>query len=150
MTEQFLSDELLSSEEKSHYEECKEYYRITNQPLVSIANEIYDRTTKLMKQSIKFGIDEDCKKFNLHEFMRQFCNKMSLPMNQIRVNKIQSGSAILEVVIDNKFESKDKKIRIQTMTEKLTPKMLQELAEMKIFFMFMGPISSLNKMQTLV
>ena len=146
-TGRFLSKQPLLEEEKSHYEECKEYYRLTHQPLISIPDEVFDDHTKLASTSLKFGIDENCDQFKLQEFLTVFCDKTNLTMNDITVKRIQAGSAIVEAEIYNKLESKDKKLKIKMICDRLTDKEKDNLGEMKIFFMFMGPIESLNKMQ---
>jgi hypothetical protein len=146
-TKKFLSDEPLTSDEKNYYEECKEYYRLTEQPLITVPDEVLDNNTELPASSIKFGIDEDCNKFDLRNFLSKFCNKVDLKMNDIVIKQIQSGSAILEAEIYNKFDSNDKKLRLKMIYHKLTDKLKEELAKMKVFFMFMGPIKSLFKMQ---
>jgi hypothetical protein len=97
--------------------------------------------------SIKFGIDEDCNKFNLKDFLSKICDKLNLKMNDIVVKQIQVGSAILEAEIYNKFESNDKKLHLKMICQKFTNKIKEEFGIMKVFFMFMGPIKALLKMQ---
>ncbi|CAF1340775.1 unnamed protein product [Rotaria sordida] len=146
-TKKYLSKQQLSSEENSYYEECKEYYRLTKQPLVSICDEIFDNSIELQSSSIKFGIDEDYRAFDLRDFLRKFCNKLNLKINDIAVKRIQIGSVILETEIYNKLESYDKRPRLKMIAHKLTDALQEELAKMNIFFMFMGSINSLFKIQ---
>ncbi|CAF1287756.1 unnamed protein product, partial [Rotaria sp. Silwood1] len=146
-TENFLSNERLSSEEKYYYEECKEYYQLTKQPLISVSDEILDSTIELQSSSIKLGIDEDCHKFDLRDFLKKFCDTLNLEINDISVQKIQAGSAILEATIYDKLKSSNKKTRLKMICNKLTDKLQTQLAQMNIFFLFMGSIESLHKIQ---
>ncbi|CAF1264844.1 unnamed protein product, partial [Didymodactylos carnosus] len=147
-TEKFFSKQPLSHEERNYYEECKVFYHLTEQPLISVSDEVLDNNIELPSSSIKFGIDEDCNEFDLRDFLSKFCDKfLNLKMSDITVKQIQSGSAILEAEIYNKFESKDKKLSLKMIYHSLTHKVLKALGKMKVFFMFMGPIKSLFKIQ---
>jgi hypothetical protein len=79
--------------------------------------------------------------------MDKLCSKLNLKPNDIVIKKIQQGSAILEAEIYNKFQSGDKKVHLKMIYKSLTEKLKRELAKMKIFFMFMGPIKSLFQKQ---
>ncbi|CAF1566850.1 unnamed protein product, partial [Rotaria sordida] len=87
-TKNFLPKQPLSSEEKCYYEECKEYYQLTKQPLISVSDEIFDNNLELQSPSIKFGIDEDYHKFNLRDFLKKFCDNLNLEINDIVVKQI--------------------------------------------------------------
>ncbi|CAF2154580.1 unnamed protein product [Rotaria magnacalcarata] len=146
-TKDFLSQQPLRSEEKIYYEECKEYYHLTGQPLISIPEEVFDNSTELTTSSMKICIDEDCNQFNLQAFITEFCGKIKLSPKDIQIKQIQVGSSIIEAVIFNKFESSDKKLSIKMMCKLFTDKLREELAKLKVFFMFMGPIKTLFKQQ---
>jgi hypothetical protein len=137
----------LTKEEKDYYEECKEYYHLTNQPLISVADEVLDNSTKISSSSIKIGIDIDHEKLDLLGFLNQFCDTICLNIIDIQMKRIQVGSAILEAEIFNKFEANDKKIHLKMFVHKLTDKVKECFGIMKIFLMFMGPIKSFFKMQ---
>ncbi|CAF3297878.1 unnamed protein product [Rotaria sp. Silwood2] len=143
----FLYGKPLTKEEKDYYEECKEYYHLTHQPLISIADEVLDNSSRIPSSSIKIGIDVDYKKFDLHGFLNQFCDVADLNINDIAMKQIQVGSAILEAEIFNKFEADDKKICLKMFVHKITDKLKEQFGIMKIFLMFMGPIKSFFKMQ---
>ncbi|UJR08049.1 hypothetical protein I4U23_012326 [Adineta vaga] len=145
-TGQFLTDKPLSPDEKSYYEDCKEYYRLTKQPLISVANEIFDKHTKVTS-SLVFGIDEDCKTFELQPFLESFCKKFKLKMKDIVVKQIQQGSAIVHLDVLDKIESKEKNVCLNLIYHSLTDESRQELGKTKMFFMFLGPIEYLWKTQ---
>ncbi|CAF4557914.1 unnamed protein product [Rotaria socialis] len=109
-TKTFLSKQPLSSEEESYYQECKKYYHLTQESLISIAPEVFHSNIELASTFIKVGIGKDCNDFDLKDFLNKFCHKLNLPMDYITVKHIQTGSSILEAEICNKFESSDKKI----------------------------------------
>ncbi|CAF2838103.1 unnamed protein product [Rotaria sp. Silwood2] len=144
-TEYFLSNEPLPSAEKNYYEQCKEYCKLKKQPLISIPDEIFDSTTELQSSSIKLGIDEDCQTFDLRDFLKKFCDILNIEVNDISIKKRQAGSAILEVTIYGKFKSTDKKLSVKMIYDMLTDKKLELLNQMKIFFLYMGPIESLRE-----
>lgn len=146
-TKQFLTDQPLSQEEKNYYEECKEYYRLTKHPLIAVSDEIYDPNTRITSFSLKLGIDENCNKFDLQEFLTTFSPTIGFKMKDFGIKRIQNGSAILEIEIDDKFEGGNQKLRIKAMVDSLNDNLRDELGKMKIFFMYMGPIKSLDKIQ---
>ncbi|CAF0874418.1 unnamed protein product [Rotaria sordida] len=146
-TKDFLSKQPLLPEEKVYYEECKEYYHLTGQPLISVAEEVFDSSTELTTSSLKLCIDEDCNQFDLQGFITKFCGKINLTMKDILIKKIQVGSCILEADIFNKFESNDKKLSLKMICKSITNKLREEFSKMRIFFMFMGSIKSLLNQQ---
>ncbi|CAF3815248.1 unnamed protein product [Rotaria sp. Silwood1] len=120
---------------------------IGNEPLISVADEVLDSSTKISSSSIKMGIDVDYDKFDLRSFFNEFCRTVNLNTNDIAMKQIQVGSAILEAEIFDKFEADDKKLHLKMFVHKITDKLKKHLGIMKIFFMFMGPIKSFFKMQ---
>ncbi|CAF2922655.1 unnamed protein product, partial [Rotaria sp. Silwood2] len=146
-TAKFLSDKPLTKEEKDYYEECKEYYHLTNQPLITVTDEVWDNSSKIPSSSIKIGIDVDHKKFYLRRFLHQFCALIGLSISDIVMKRIQVGSVIMEVEIFNKFEGNDKKIHLKMMGHKITDKLKEPFGIMKIFLMLMGLIKLFFKMQ---
>jgi hypothetical protein len=120
---------------------------MTERPLISVSEEIFDNDNELTSSLLKFGIDEDCNQFNLQAFLNEVCKKLNLDINDITIKKIQNGSAILEAEINDKLESKSIKLKLKMLYESLTDKLQEELGKLKIFFMFMGPIKSFFKMQ---
>jgi hypothetical protein len=146
-TGQYLSDQPISSEEKVYYEDCKEYYYLTERPLISVSDELFDDDTELTSPLLKFGIDEDCNQFNLQEFLVKVCEMLNISINDITIKQIQNGSAIVETEIYNKLESKEKKLKIKMIYNLLTDKLQEQLGKLKMFFMYMGPIKSFSKSQ---
>jgi hypothetical protein len=146
-TGQYLSQEPISSEENAYYEECKQYYYMTERPLISVSDEIFDNNVEQTAQIFKFGIDEDCNQFNLQEFLNKVCGILNINKTDITIKKIQNGSAILEAEINDKLESKSIKLKLKMIYESLTDKLQEELGKLKVFFMFMGPVKSFFKMQ---
>ena len=134
-------------EEKTYFEDCKEYYRLTQLPLISVADEVFDKKIDMPSASIKFGIDEDCTKFDLRTFLSQICDKFKLKPTDIKVDRIQAGSTILQADIFDKFESSGKKLSIQMVIDTITDEFKKMLGKMKVFFMYLGPIKSLLKRQ---
>lgn len=146
-TERFLTDEKLNKDEKDYYDECKEFYHLTRKPLVVVADEVLDDSATLSSVSIKIGIDQDCKKFELKEFLVKFCEKLNLNIKDILVKKIQKGSALLEAELPDKFIGHSGKVLLKAVIAKLTPAVQSEFGIMEAFFMFFDPIKSLFKMQ---
>ncbi|CAF4657922.1 unnamed protein product [Rotaria sp. Silwood2] len=138
-------DEPLSSEEKSFYQECKQYYHITGKPLISTSDEIFIDNIELTSASLKFGIDEDYNTFNVQEFLNKICSILSINTNDIQITKLQNGSSILEILIDGK--KVNIKLTLNKIYKSLTEKVQEELAKLKVFFMFMGNIKALNDKQ---
>ncbi|CAM4805580.1 unnamed protein product [Rotaria magnacalcarata] len=146
-TDEYLSDQPLSSEEKKYYDECKQYYYMTKRPLISVSDEIFDRNVAIESLILKFGIDEDCHQFRLQTFLNNVCSILNITMHDISINNIQYGSTILETEIFGKLESKDKALKIRVMYESLTDKMQEELAKLNVFFVYMGSIEAFAKQQ---
>lgn len=138
----------MSPEEKLYYERCKEYYQLAEEPLISVANEIFDNTTELESLFLVIGIDEDYNQIELKDLLEKFFNKINVPIIHMQVKQIQIGSCIVTTEILNKFNSSDKKLKIRMICKSLTQKLREALAQMKIFFMFMGSIESLKRQQT--
>lgn len=126
-----------------YYAECKDYYHLTGEPLISVAEEVFDSTTELITSSLKLCIDEDCNQFDLQDFMSKFCNKLNIPLKGIKIKQIQTGSSIIEAEIFNDCESSEKKACIKIMCQSITENASKVLGKMKVFFLFMGPIKSL-------
>ncbi|CAF3071504.1 unnamed protein product [Rotaria sp. Silwood2] len=143
--EQFLSDEPIKPEEVAYYAECKQYYDITKMPLISISDEIFKNDIKLTSSTLKFAIDVDYSEFVLQNFLNKICNMLDIDIDDIDIKKIQKGSVSIEMEIFKKIDSKLQKIKI--LYKSLTNKVRKKLGQLKIFFMFMGDITSLNKKQ---
>ena len=145
--QQFLTEQPLSHEEKNYYEECKEYYRLTRRPLVTVPHEIYNVNAKLTSLSLKLGVDENCDQFDLQQFMTVFTSMIGFKMKDLLTKRIQQGSAILEIEIDDKFAGENRHLKIRAIADSITDDLRDELGKMKIFFMFMGPIKALESVQ---
>ncbi|CAF4795014.1 unnamed protein product [Rotaria socialis] len=146
-TQDFLSKEPLSQSEYRYYERCKEYYRGTGKPLVSVASEVLDNSIGLTSSILKFGIDDNYCNFDVQDFLTTFCEKMPLKMDDIVVKGIQAGSVIMTVAITGETKSNDKKRCLQLVYKSFTDSLQDELGKMKTFFIFMGPEESLLKIQ---
>ena len=159
-----MSDKPLSLEEKICFEGCKKYYRLLRQPLISVADEVYGKKIDMPSStSITFAIDKDCREFELGPFLNQICDEFNLKPNDIKVGKIQSAfnlkpydlqmnqiqteSTIIQTDISNKFEYNGKKLFIKMIVDRINDKFEKMLCQMKVFFMFLGPIKSLLKRQ---
>ncbi len=115
--------------------------------MISISHEILDDDTELVDSLLKFGIDEDCDQLNLQEFLNKVCDLLNINVGDITIKRIQNGSAIIETELNDKLESKEKKLKIKMIYNLLTDKLQEELGKLKMFFMFMGPVKSFLKMQ---
>lgn len=135
----------MSQEEVVFYQECKKYYDITGTPLISISDEIFSSHAAFMSLSLKFGIDENYDTFNRDEFLNRICNILNINTNEVRITKLQRGSVILEILIDGKEANIE--LVIHNMHVPPSEKEQEELAKLKVFFMFMGDINSLNDQQ---
>lgn len=140
-----MPDEPLSHEEVVFYQECKQYYNIIGTPLISISDEIFSDHLTLTSVSLKFGIDENYDTFNVKEFLNKICNIFNINTNDVKITKSQRGSVILEILIDGKEVNIE--LVIHKMHIPLTEKEQEELVKLKVFFMFMGDIKSLNDQQ---
>lgn len=96
---------------------------------------------------LKLGIDENLNSFNLDEFWNQFCSKLGFSNDDVSIKRIQKGSAILEVEINDKLQNSSAKLKIKMICHSLTEKLKTELGKMKLFFMYMGPLQCLDKIQ---
>ena len=140
-----MPDGPLSLEEVAFYQECKQYYNITGEPLISISDEIFSDHVALTSASLKFYIDEDYDTFNIRDFLNKVCDILNLNTSYIQITKLQKGSSILEILIDGK--KTNIKLVVHNIYTTLTEKVKQELAKLKVVFMFMGNIKSLNHKQ---
>ncbi|UJR16626.1 hypothetical protein I4U23_003526 [Adineta vaga] len=145
--EEFISQTPLSHEEKAYFSECKEYYNLTKQPLVSISDEVLSSDSSCLQTTLKLAIDVDCHQLELEVFFNQFCKKIGLPRDYLTLKRVQKGSAILEAEIADKSEPKSFKAKIKVICRSFTEKLRQELAKIKIFFLYMGSVESLGKVQ---
>ncbi|CAF1163437.1 unnamed protein product [Rotaria sordida] len=125
----------------------KGFYRLTQQPLISVGDEIYNNSTELTSLLLVIGIDEDHHVLDLQDFLTKFFSKIGILITDTKVQQIQIGSCIAITEIFRKFISSDKILRVKMICKSLTQKLLEELAQMKIFFMFMGTIESLKQQQ---
>lgn len=146
-TAQFLSDEKLTEDEQSYYDDCKEYRRLTGKPIISVAEEVFDNDSNISSASIKFGIDEDCNKFDLAAFLHKTCETLGFTPNDIAIKRIQVGSVILEAEIKNKSKFGNLKLFIKTVLRKITDAACKAFDFLNMFFMFMGPIECLSQIQ---
>ena len=115
--------------------------------MISVPDEVHDKDDEASQISLKLGINENCDKFNLHDFWAEFCSQMGFSTKDFIIKRIQTGSAILEAKIDDKFGFEKVKLKLKMFCETLTDKCRIELGKMKLFFMYMGPIKWLNGIQ---
>jgi hypothetical protein len=142
-----LPGEPLSAEEKTYYEECKQYYHLTKMPLVSISEEISRDNPKLESVSFIFVIDEDFNGFNVESFLSRICNILNINRDDVDIRKIQKGSVILELDFMKKINLESKKIKIKAIYHAITDKLREEMGKLKVLFMFMGDLISFKKIQ---
>lgn len=143
--EEVLSEEPISSEEKTYYNGCKQYYHLTKMPLVSISDEILNNNSQIECLSFKFVIDEDYDEFNLETFLNKTCSLLNIDRNDIHVRKIQKGSVILyfdRIVKKISNVATEIKLQVRSIYDTLTDRMKKELGKLKVFFMFMGDIKT--------
>ncbi|CAF3938032.1 unnamed protein product [Rotaria sordida] len=122
------STEPISPVEEIYYEKCQHYYNITHTPLISVSDNIFDDKIELTSASLVFIIDEDGK-------------------NDIVISKMQKGS--VKVVFDfiKNIGSQPIVIQVKALYYSLTDTIKDELAKLRVFFMFMGDLKSLNSKQ---
>ncbi|CAF0800059.1 unnamed protein product [Didymodactylos carnosus] len=140
-------DTHVTSEEEAYYEECKQYYRVTRMPLVSISDGILSNNLQLTSAALKFAIDEDYNEFNIQEFLNKVCNILNINISDIDIRKIQEGCIVLELEFWKNIGAAIKRIKIQALYHSLTDKLLEEMGKLKVFFMFMGDIVSFANTQ---
>ncbi|CAF4245037.1 unnamed protein product, partial [Rotaria magnacalcarata] len=85
-TKDFISEQPLSPIEYAYYQECKEYYNLTGQPIISVASEVFDDSIELPTSSLKICIDEDHNHFDLQQFLTKFCDKINVLPKDIHKN----------------------------------------------------------------
>ncbi|CAM4798763.1 unnamed protein product [Rotaria magnacalcarata] len=146
-TKDFISEQPLSPIEYAYYQECKEYYNLTGQPIISVASEVFDDSIELPTSSLKICIDEDHNHFDLQQFLTKFCDKINVLPKDIIIKQIQVGSIVCDAEIFHDCESSDKKISIKMICQLITDKFREEFGKMKIFFMFLGSSKTLSKQQ---
>ena len=149
-TEDFLTKDPIAPEEQVFYEDCKEYYRQTERPLIIVGDEILNHddggTNSLEISVLKFGIDEDCSQFSLQNFLNTVCTLLQISTDDISVRKIESGSTIIETVLNDKLQTKEKQLKFQLIYQLLPNIDFQkELGKLKMFFMYMGSLVSFSK-----
>lgn len=116
--------------------------------MISISEEILkDDDVELPTISLNFGVDEECQGFNLQEYLGQACQLLNINPDDITVKQIQNGSTIITTELNDKLQGKEKKLKIKMIYDLLTDKLQAELAKLKTFFMYMGPIQSFFKKQ---
>lgn len=143
VTEIVQSDEPLAPEEKSYYDEYKQYYCITGKPLIPDFSSIHNYDDQMTSVLTKVGIEEDFDTFNVKEFLKAFCNIMHLNIKDIRSIKLEHGSVILNIMLDG---AKSKiKLLVEKVIEPMIDKIKQDLAKLKVFFMPMGDVDILKK-----
>ncbi|CAF1003538.1 unnamed protein product [Adineta steineri] len=128
-TQPELSEEPIISEEKTYYEECKQYYQLTKMPLVSVSDDILSNNLALESVSFKFVIDENYNEFNIENFLSKMCNILNISRNDIDIRKIQKGSVILELEFMKKFGSGMKKIKMKAIYHAITDKLREEMGK---------------------
>ncbi|CAF2724129.1 unnamed protein product [Rotaria sp. Silwood2] len=140
------SAESISSTEETYYEKCQHYYNITHTPLISVSDNIFDDNTELTSASLVFTIDEDSKEFDAKTFFKKICDLFNI--NDIVVSKMQQGC--IKIVFDfvKNLGSEPIIIQVKALYYALTDKIKEELAKLKVFFMFMGDLKSLDSKQT--
>jgi hypothetical protein len=144
VTQPVLSEEPITSEEKNYYEGCKQYYHLTEMPLVSISDEVLNDNLELESVSFKFAIDEDYDGFNVENFLDKICNLLNINRNDINIRKIQKGSVLLwfDYVVKKINDTVTQiKMQVKSVYDALTNTAKQELGKLKVVFMFMGDIS---------
>ncbi|CAF1077291.1 unnamed protein product [Adineta ricciae] len=145
--EEFLSDAKLADEEEAYYSECREYYKLTKEPLVCISDEVLASDSSYSCTTLKLAVDVNCYQLELGTFFDKFCETIGLPREFLTLKRVQKGSAILETEIADKSKPNGLKVKLKMIYKSLTEKMRQELAKIKIFFLFMGSVESLGKVQ---
>ncbi len=77
--------------------------------------------------------------------MNKICSIFNIKSSDIQITKLQNGSSILEILIDGK--KVNIKLTLNIIYKSLKKKAEEELVKLKVFFMFMGNIKSLNDKQ---
>ena len=137
-TGDFITETPLSHEELDYFGECKEYYQLTKQPLVCISDEVLAHDSVYSHITLKIAIDENCTQFELQAFMNKFCAETHLNQDLLTLKRIQQGSVVLEAEIANKLRPRSLKLKLKMIYNSLTERLREELAKIKIFFLFMG------------
>lgn len=143
----FLSKVPISVDERQYYDKCKEYYRITNKPLISVANEVLDNGIELKSSILKLGIDEDYDQFDLQKYLDIFCPKVNINKDDFVILRTQKSSVILTVEIFGKTAPTDRKEGLKLIYTSCTDELQNELGKINTFFIFLGPENALLKMQ---
>jgi len=142
-----LSKKPIAFEEKEYFNACKQYYQLTELPLVSISSEILNKDFESKSLSFKLGIDENYDNCDIGDFLGDICILLNIDGNDINITKIQQGSIFvcfdyIPKKTNNHSKSADFKLLAKSIYDKLTDKMKKELGKMKIFYIFMGDIST--------
>jgi len=116
--------------------------------LIALDTELLENDINISTFAIKLGLDIDCERLNLKVFLTEFCRKAGVDMDGLSVRRVQEGSAHVHLEVPEKGKATHKILfKIKAFVRHLTDKIKKELGFMKVFFMFMGPVELLGKMQ---
>lgn len=137
--EAFFSDEPVSKEDIKFYNECKSYYELTQEPLVSVSNEIFHEEKTLTSVTLKIAVDQNLTELNLNELLHKLPEKLALKREDLQLLKIQKNPLLFEFDIPLKPKQSDHKLKLKIMYDKLISEdVLKEFGEMNIFFLLLG------------
>ncbi|UJR32610.1 hypothetical protein I4U23_020070 [Adineta vaga] len=139
-------EESIPPEEETYYKKCKEYFHITQMPLISVSDDLFQNDTNLTSIYLIFVIDVDYNEFDAKIFLKQICEIFNT--DDIVIRKIQIGCVKVITEIFKDFLSVRRKINIKAFYDSLTDR-IQDLAGLKVIFMYMGNIQKLPAKQEL-
>ncbi|UJR17684.1 hypothetical protein I4U23_004582 [Adineta vaga] len=137
------STEPLPVDEKAYYKKCQQYYDITQMPLVSVSDKIFYDGFELATASLVCVIDQKADDFDAESFLNNIRNILNI--DDITISKIQSGCVKVAFNIFEKFAGSEKVIQIKALYHSLTDKLLKMLGMLKVLFMYMGDIETLDE-----
>ncbi len=142
-----LSKEPIPAEEEAYYEKCKQYYHITQMPVISVSDDLFSNDIESTSASLVSVIDKDYNDFDVKIFLNYISNILNI--SDISINKIQTGCVKVIFNIFKGVASAVRKVKIKAVYDSITDTVLQALGKLKVLFMFMGDIKALSEKQKL-
>lgn len=144
--EHYIDKTPLQDYEKNYFNDCKEYYALTNKPLVSIPDEIFTSRKPLSESILKVGVDKSPSQIDLDDFITELGTKLNINKEVFKVKGVQQGSTIMTINFDGSTQNFIEKNAFDSILKVLRDE--PETLKMGVFSMFLGPSAMLDKIQT--
>ncbi|CAF1451961.1 unnamed protein product [Adineta ricciae] len=143
---QLISHESVPKATKEFFDECKEYYHLTQKPLVSAPDEIFRNESECTPFTMTMGVDREPEELDLDGFVESIQRICNFKDGQIQPVSIKVKPLLVEL----KLNQRDQSFAMPTVKivySKLTDETLNEFYKMGIFVLILGSCRSLEKQQ---